>query len=79
MKKKLFWLLAALVATLCLLTISASAATVASGECGANGNNVTWTLDDAGRLNITGTGDMEKFSCTLSYPTSSFNTPWYSH
>ena len=74
MKKKLFWLLAALVATLCLLTVSASAYTVASGNCGANGNNLTWTLDSAGRLNITGTGAMKDY-----YTSSTTTAPWYSH
>ncbi len=33
-------------------------AAVRSGECGANGNNLTWTLDDAGTLTISGTGAM---------------------
>lgn len=29
---------------------------VAGGECGAEGDNVTWTLDSEGRLTISGTG-----------------------
>ena len=32
--------------------------TVASGTCGAEGSNVTWSLDDTGTLTISGTGDM---------------------
>ena len=38
---------------------SASAAeVVASGECGADGDNLTWTLDDEGMLTISGQGEM---------------------
>lgn len=32
-----------------------------SGICGADGDNLTWTLDDNGTLTISGTGDMEEF------------------
>ena len=41
-----------------------------SGNCGANGDNVTWTLAD-GVLTISGTGAMK-------YYTSYSNVPWYS-
>ena len=41
-----------------------------SGNCGADGDNVTWMLDDAGTLTISGTGDMEDYR-------SSYNIPWY--
>lgn len=34
---------------------------VASGECGAQGNNLTWTLSSDGVLTISGTGDMAKY------------------
>ena len=47
---------------------------VASGTCGAEGDNLTWKLDDAGMLTIDGAGEMKAFS--------SFNNhyaPWYSH
>ena len=41
----------------------AEAATiVASGECGADGDNVTWTLDSDGLLTISGTGDMYDYT-----------------
>ena len=73
MKKKIFWLLVALVATLCLFTVSASAATVASGTCGANGDNLTWSLDDTGRPTISGTGDMK------DYGQHSNLAPWRFH
>lgn len=35
---------------------------VASGSCGAEGDNVTWTLDSEGLLTISGTGAMDDFS-----------------
>ena len=38
-----------------------SADTVASGECGAQGDNLTWTLDDQGTLTISGYGEMENY------------------
>jgi surface glycoprotein (TIGR04207 family) len=39
-----------------------TASTAASGTCGANGSNVTWTLSDNGVLTISGTGDMADYS-----------------
>ncbi len=47
--------------------VIASAAT--SGNCGANGDNVTWTLDDEGTLTISGEGDMEDYY--------NYGAPWY--
>ena len=42
-----------------MLPVAASAVTtIASGTCGANGNNLTWTLDSNGTLTIIGTGAM---------------------
>lgn len=38
---------------------------VASGSCGAKGDNLTWTLDDNGLLTISGTGEMAS-RCTWS-------------
>lgn len=53
----------ALCLTLMLLPGTASAASVvASGECGVQGNNLTWTLDDTGALTISGTGAMQDYS-----------------
>ena len=53
-------------------SLRVNAAVVASGECGAQGNNLTWTLDDAGVLTISGKGDMKDFQ--------SFNgMPWYQY
>ncbi|MBQ6206355.1 MAG: hypothetical protein IJK52_04670 [Oscillospiraceae bacterium] len=34
---------------------------VDSGDCGIEGNNVTWTLDNKGALTISGTGDMDDY------------------
>lgn len=56
MKKKTISLVLALLMVFSLLPVSAFAAnTVQSGKCG---DNLTWTLDDAGVLTITGTGEM---------------------
>ena len=58
-----------LVLTLVLSVGSVSAAEptiIASGNCGANGDNITWTLDDAGTLTISGEGEM-----------ADYYSPWY--
>ena len=58
MKKRIV-LLSLLAALCCLLTVSAAAADApTSGTCG---ENLTWTLDGAGTLRISGTGEMEDF------------------
>lgn len=44
---------------------------IASGNCGANGDNVTWTLYDNGEIVISGQGNMANYS--------SETTPWYSY
>jgi len=56
------------------LTVQAvwSDAPLASGMCGAQGNNLTWELDCEGVLTIRGTGAMEDYSY-YSY------VPWYSY
>ena len=54
------WIAAAAVG--CLVPASfASAATVASGSCGASGFSLTWTLDDQGTLTISGQGTMRDY------------------
>jgi hypothetical protein len=50
------------------LHTDANAATVASGTCG---DNLTWRLDDAGTLTISGTGAMKEYI-------DSSSIPWYS-
>ena len=37
-------------------------AIIASGECGAQGDNLTWTLDSDGVLTIIGSGDMKSYN-----------------
>lgn len=54
-----------------ILCVGISASTVASGECGADGNNLTWTLDSAGVLTVSGNGEMADFSFS--------GQPWYSN
>ena len=44
-----------------LMPLAANAAVVDSGTCGAEGANVTWTLDDNGTLTISGEGNMEDY------------------
>lgn len=54
--------------------LSATNGVVASGNCGAerDGSNLTWVLDNAGTLTISGNGEMAGFSsCT--------DAPWYSY
>ena len=59
MMKRTVSLLALLAALCCLFTVSAAAADApTSGTCG---ENLTWTLDGAGTLTISGTGAMEEF------------------
>ena len=51
------------------LATTASAEEIASGKCGTN---LSWTLDDAGTLTISGTGAMTDYSSSRS------SIPWYS-
>ena len=49
-----------------LFAISASAKTIVdSGECGANGDNVTWVLYDDGELILSGYGDFQDFHLSI--------------
>ena len=45
---------------------------IASGECGKNGDNLTWVLTGDGTLTISGGGEMENY-------TDSSVAPWYSN
>ena len=50
-----------LLALACVLSVpntAYAADIIASGECGADGNNLTWTLDSSGVLTISGEGAM---------------------
>ncbi len=57
--------LTAFVLILCILTALTAeifaANIVASGNCGANGSNLTWTLDSEGTLTISGKGAMKDY------------------
>lgn len=69
--KKVLVLLALLAAACCLLSFSAAAeSAAASGICG---ENLTWTLDAAGTLTVSGTGAMKDYN---GFPGSA---PWYSN
>ena len=54
------------------LVPAAKAATIVdSGECGAEGDNVTWTLDSDGLLTISGEGEMTNYD-----PWEDNSAPW---
>ena len=67
--KRVLMLLLTLCMSICLLAVTVSAATVDSGTCGENGENLTWVLDDEGVLTISGEGRMDTY-------VSESRTPW---
>ena len=76
MKKKLCAVLLLAAALLGLLSFPTWAAedtrVLASGECGATGNDVTWTLYRDGRFVVSGIGDMRDY-------TGADSLPWYAN
>ncbi len=79
MKKKIFAVLALAILLALSMAPAAWAATVASGECGAEGDNVTWVLDDTGTLTISGQGAMKNYSHHESETSIIFDdSPWNS-
>lgn len=54
------------------VTAFAASEIIASGTCGAQGDNLTWTLDSNGLITISGTGDMENWN-------DAEPPPWYSY
>lgn len=60
MKRKIFSAIFVLTILLCV-PLAANAEIIDSGECGAQGDNVTWTLDDTGTLTISGEGKMRDY------------------
>ncbi len=68
MKRKLLILLAAFIVMLALPAV-ANAQIIDSGECGKDGDNLTWTLDDAGIFTVSGEGEMKDYEV--------YSTPWY--
>jgi len=78
MKKRFLAVLLLAVLLAMSMAQAAWAATVASGECGAEGDNVTWVLDDAGTLTISGTGEMKDYSTeTGDFNVNLTAAPWY--
>lgn len=71
-KSKIISFILAIAVMLASLTLPSAAAILYSGTCGADGDNLTWTLDDAGKLTISGTGAM-------MYWENDGNVPWYSY
>ena len=49
---------------------------VASGTCGAQGDNLTWTLDSDGTLTISGTGAMANYEDTIGNNGFVTSAPW---
>ena len=75
--KKYLSLILSLVFLLALLPAGASAANViAAGDCGAEGSNLTWTLDSDGVLTIEGTGAMADFDLPWSEEEPQHEVPW---
>ena len=66
-------ILVAVAAALCCLLVMVTSGANASGTCGAEGDNLTWTFDSStGKLTISGTGAMGDYN-------SSSSVPWYSY
>jgi len=55
-------------------TVETERTVTASGTCGAEGDNLTWTLYDDGELVISGTGAMKDYANNASS-----RAPWYSY
>lgn len=76
MKKRIVsFILAALLICTMLPTSAFAADIVASGTCGAQGDNLTWTLDSDGTLTISGTGEMHDYY----YVFSDTQAPWFDY
>ena len=60
--KQRHWIVLTIIVLVAVLCCGiAMAEIVQTGTCGAEGDNLTWTLDNAGVLTIAGTGDMKNF------------------
>ncbi len=77
--KKLFFITSIIFAIAIFCGINANAATeVASGECGKNGDNITWVLDDEGLLTISGSGKMQDYTSRYVVTVGIVpETPWH--
>ena len=76
--KKILVFVVALFASLVLFPLNVKAASiVASGTCGAQGDNVIWTLDSEGVFTVSGEGAMEDFANSDGgYLTYYLNSQW---
>lgn len=61
MKKQILVLMLVFTMVVAFVPCIHAATIVDSGECGAQGDNLTWTLDSDGTLTISGTGDMADY------------------
>ena len=76
MKKRIVsFILAALLICTLLPTSVFAAGIVASGTCGAQGDNLAWALDSDGTLTISGTGEMHDYN----YYHLDNRTPWFDY
>lgn len=71
MKRKFKQLLSCMLVVLMLLSgipmsEALAAKVVLSGTCGAEGDNLTWTLDSEGTLTVSGEGDMADYYMSIS-------------
>ena len=80
LKRVLSWLLVCCLIMGMVPSTVFAAEVVASGTCG---ENLTWTVDDAGVLTISGTGEMDDYGPsteTVFSPEVSYsNQPWGAH
>ena len=70
--KRIFLNVVVLFIILCGIAVAEEVTIIASGECGKDGSNLTWTLDSEGTLTISGEGEMQNYSYSR-------NVPWYSY
>ena len=56
------------------ISIQSGLTVIASGNCGANGDNLTWTLNAEGTLTISGTGAMADY-----FDMAGLLSPWHSY
>ena len=76
MKKRIVSFILAVLLICTLLPTSVFAADiVASGTCGAQGDNLAWALDSDGTLTISGTGEMHDYY----YVFSDTQAPWFDY
>ena len=71
--KRIFLNVVVLFIILCGIAVAEEVTIIASGECGKDGDNVTWTLDSARTLTISGEGAIRNYNWYNS-PLSSYCT-----